>query len=73
MSDIEEDKVLAKTKKENTIKFIHLVQQEPILWNTNHPDYKCHKKKDKVWQKLEKELGFGEQFIMFEVVHCVLV
>jgi hypothetical protein len=44
--------------EENTIQFIELYEQKPLLWYAKHPQYYNNIKRNDALEEIAKEIGF---------------
>jgi len=44
--------------EENTIQFIELYEQKPLLWHAKHPQYYNKIKRNDALEQISKEIGF---------------
>lgn len=45
--------------EQNTITFIEMYEQKPILWYAKHPQYYNKLKRNDAWKEIAKEIGFS--------------
>ncbi|KAF0748608.1 MADF domain-containing protein [Aphis craccivora] len=45
--------------EQNTITFIEMYEQKPILWCAKHPQYYNKIKRNDAWEEIAKEIGFS--------------